>query len=116
MKGVLICVFLGQHIYRKRNIVHQYSLKCIKKTPVSLIRSFRIGINSRLPQHLIQKTYHDAFSEVLHHWLVLSKHLALDEFQKDIIEDQFVAVDPSQGYSQSAIGVADLMKAVSFEA
>lgn len=81
----------------------------------SLILPCRIGISSRLPQHLILKTYQDAFSEVLCHWLVLSKHLALEEFQKDILEDQFVAVDPSQGHSQSATGVADLMKAVSFK-
>lgn len=72
----------------------------------------KIGISSRLPHHLILKTYQDAFCEVLHHWLVLSKHLALEEFQKDILEDQFEAVDPSQGHSLSAVGVADLMKAI----
>ena len=66
-----------------------------------------------MPQHLILPAYRDAFSEVMHHWLLLSKHLALQEFHKDIQEDQFVAIDPSQGYSQSAMGVADLMKAVS---
>ena len=49
----------------------------------------------------------------MHHWLVLSKHLALQEFHKDILEDQFVALDHTHGYSQSAVGVADLMKAVS---
>lgn len=80
-----------------------------------LIFPCRIGVNSRLPQHLILKPYCDAFAEVLHHWLVLSKHLAREEFQKDIMEDELVAVDPSQGHSQSAVGVADLMKAVSWE-
>ncbi|XP_045115099.1 uncharacterized protein LOC123506824 isoform X2 [Portunus trituberculatus] len=72
----------------------------------------KIGIDSRLPQHLILPAYRDAFAVVMHHWLVLSKHLALQEFHKDIQEDQFVAIDHSQGYSQSAMGVADLMKAM----
>lgn len=72
----------------------------------------KIGIDSRLPQHLILPAYRDAFSVVMHHWLVLSKHLTLQEFHKDIQEDQFKAVDHLQGYSQSAMGVADLMKAM----
>lgn len=72
----------------------------------------KIGIDSRLPQHLILPAYRDAFSVVMYHWLVLSKHLALQEFHKDIQEDQFEAVDHTQGYSQSAMGVADLMKAM----
>ncbi|KAG0719872.1 Protein unc-13 4B [Chionoecetes opilio] len=72
----------------------------------------KIGIDSRLPQHLILPAYRDAFSEMMHHWLVLSKHLALQEFHKDIQEDQLVALDHAQGYSQAAVGVADLMKAM----
>lgn len=72
----------------------------------------KIGIDSRLPQHQVLQAYRDAFSEIMHHWLVLSKRLALQEFHKDIQEDQFEAVDHTQGYSQSAVGVADLMKAM----
>ncbi|XP_069949197.1 uncharacterized protein [Cherax quadricarinatus] len=72
----------------------------------------KIGIESGLPQHLIPQEYREAFSTILLHWLVLSKHLALEECQRDIQQDEFVAVDDMAGYSQSAVGVADLLKAL----
>ncbi|XP_069164327.1 uncharacterized protein [Procambarus clarkii] len=71
-----------------------------------------IGIESRLPQHLIPQEYRDAFSTTLLHWLVFSKLLALEEVDRDIQKDEFVAVDDMEGYSQSAVGCADLLKAL----
>ncbi|KAG7164842.1 unc-13-like 3 [Homarus americanus] len=72
----------------------------------------KIGIESHLPQHLIPQEYRNAFSLTLLHWLALSKHLALEEFHRDIQHDKFVAIDDLEGYSRSAVGVADLLKAL----
>ncbi|KAK4303662.1 hypothetical protein Pmani_024353 [Petrolisthes manimaculis] len=72
----------------------------------------KIGIDTRLPQHLIPQEYHESFSTVVLQWLGLSKHLAVLEFEKDVEEEVFEAEYHLEGHGRSATGASDLMKAM----
>lgn len=72
----------------------------------------KLTIKSDLPQHLIPQEYRHSFSSGLTHWLALSKHLAIGELDREVALDEFVALEDMEGFSQSAVGVGDLLRAL----
>nr|XP_027218691.1 uncharacterized protein LOC113811209 [Penaeus vannamei] len=72
----------------------------------------KLTVKSDLPQHLIPQEYRHSFSSGLTHWLALSKHLAFGELEREVDQDEFVALEDSEGFSQSAVGMVDLLRAL----
>ncbi|XP_047488571.1 uncharacterized protein LOC125038932 [Penaeus chinensis] len=72
----------------------------------------KLTVKSDLPQHLIPQEYRHSFSSGLTHWLALSKHLAFGELDREVALDEFVALEDMEGFSHSAVGMVDLLRAL----
>lgn len=72
----------------------------------------KIGIESKLPIHLIEQDFRTAYSNTVLQWLTLSVMLSLQEMENDLQQEEFVATDPVKGYSHSAVSMVDILKAI----
>ncbi|XP_068212933.1 uncharacterized protein [Palaemon carinicauda] len=72
----------------------------------------KIGVESKLPIHLIEQDFRTAYSNTVLQWLALSEILSLQELENDFQQEEFVAIDQIKGYSHSAVSMVDILKAI----